>query len=160
MKQISVGIGFVLALTTEGRVWLWGKLPYGRVYTDDPVLEPAEVPGLTDVAAVVATQVAAVLKKDGTVWVWGNNEQAQFGNGKRDVDDRSRVPLRVPGVANVTALTGSTGRHFLALLKDGSLRGWGNTDWGEGRQPPNRRGTGQPGDSEDRGGEGGVRGGE
>lgn len=131
MKQISVGNGFVLALTTEGRVWLWGKLPYGRVYTDDPVLEPAEVPGLTEVAAVVATRVAAVLKKDGTVWVWGNNEQAQFGNGKRDVDDRSGVPLRVPGVANVTALAGGTGRHFLALLKDGSLRGWGNTDWGQ-----------------------------
>ena len=34
-------------------------------------------------------------------------------------------------MANVTALTGSTDRHFLALLKDGSLRGWGNTDWGQ-----------------------------
>jgi alpha-tubulin suppressor-like RCC1 family protein len=87
---------------------------------------------LTDVAAIAATHVAAVLKKDGTVWVWGNNEQAQFGNGKRSVDDRSRVPVRVPGLANVVALSGgAAGRHFLALLKDQTLRVWGNTDWGQ-----------------------------
>ena len=150
MKQISVGTGFVLAPTTEGRVWLWGKLPYGRVYFDDAVMAPAEVPGLNQVMTVVATQVAAVLKQDGTVWVWRKNEQAHFGNGKRDRDDRSRVPLRVPGVANATVLTGSMGRHFLALLKDGSLRGWGNTDGG---------GAGYPGDCKDRRGKGGVRGG-
>jgi len=26
---------------------------------------------------------------------------------------------------------GITGRHTLVLLKDGTLRGWGNTDWGQ-----------------------------
>ncbi len=130
ISQISIGTGFVLALTTEGRVWMWGKLPFGRIYADDPVQAPAEVPGLTGVASGAATQVAAVLKTDGTVWVWGNNEQAQFGNGKRDIGDRTRVPVRVPGIANVAALSAS-GRHFLALLKDGTLRGWGNSDWGQ-----------------------------
>jgi alpha-tubulin suppressor-like RCC1 family protein len=132
IRQISIGSGFVLALTTEGRVWMWGKLPFGRVYSDDPLQAPAEVPNLVDVRAVVATRVAAVLKNDGTVWVWGNNEQAQFGNGKRDVDDRTRIPVRVPGVANATDLAGAlAGRHFIALLKDGSIRAWGNSDWGQ-----------------------------
>ncbi|MFN7934984.1 MAG: hypothetical protein U0R19_16760 [Bryobacteraceae bacterium] len=132
VKQLSLGTGFLLALTTEGRVWMSGKLPFGRIFADDQIQPLAEVPGLTDVAAVVATRVAAVLKKDGTVWVWGNNEQAQFGNGRRDVDDRTRVPIRVPVVANAIALSGAiNGRHFLALLKDGSLRAWGNSDWGQ-----------------------------
>lgn len=132
VTQLAVGSGFLLALTPEGRVWISGRMPFGRVYADDPVLPLAEVPGLTDVSAIVATQVAAVLKKDGTVWVWGNNEQAQFGNGKRDVDDRTRVPVRVPGAVNVASLSGAlSGRHFLALCKDGSLRAWGNSDWGQ-----------------------------
>ncbi|MGC4050485.1 MAG: hypothetical protein QM757_14000 [Paludibaculum sp.] len=132
VTQISLGGGFLMALTPEGRVWMAGRLPFGRIYADDLDQPLAEVPGLTDVAGIVATQVAAVLKKDGTVWVWGNNDQAQFGNGRRDIDERTRVPIRVPGVANVTALSGAmSGRHFLALQKDGTVRTWGNTDWGQ-----------------------------
>lgn len=130
--QFAMGFGFVLALTPEGHVWMAGKLPFGRIWADDPIQPLAEVPGLADVAAIAATQVAAVLKKDGTVWVWGHNEQAQFGNGKRTIEDRTRIPVRVPGVTNAVALSGALGgRHFLALLKDGSLRAWGNSDWGQ-----------------------------
>jgi alpha-tubulin suppressor-like RCC1 family protein len=62
----------------------------------------------------------------------GNNEQAQFGNGKRNVDETSRVPVRVSDVANAVALSGAmVGRHFLAFLRDGTLRVWGNSDWGQ-----------------------------
>ena len=45
-------------------------------------------------------------------------------------------------VASSTGTTGTTGttgaaakalgRHFIALLKDGTIRIWGNTDWGQG----------------------------
>lgn len=130
--QLSMGGGHTLARTSDGRVLAWGKLAVGRIYTDDPVEAPHEVAGLSGVASVVATGVAAVLKNDGTVWVWGNNQQAQFGNGRRDVDDSTRVPVRVPGVANVQALAGAhVGRHFLALRKDGTIIAWGNTDWGQ-----------------------------
>jgi len=103
-----------------------------KSYTDEPRRLPAEVPGLDNVAAVVATGGAAALKKDGTVWVWGNNVQAQFGNGRRDDKDHSATPIPVVGVTNVAALAGGViGRHFLALLKDGTTRVWGNTDWGQ-----------------------------
>jgi alpha-tubulin suppressor-like RCC1 family protein len=38
----------------------------------------------------------------------------------------------VAGVSQAVALVaGGAGRHALALLRDGSLRGWGNTDWGQ-----------------------------
>ena len=132
MSRVRAGQDFGLGLTTDGRVWLWGKIPYGIVYTDDKVRPPAEVAGLTGVTAVVATRVAVALKSDGTAWVWGNNEQGQFGNGRDASDEKSLIPLRVPGIANAVALTGaSTGRHFFALLKDGSVRAWGNNDWGQ-----------------------------
>jgi alpha-tubulin suppressor-like RCC1 family protein len=135
--QLSVGYMHVLALTSAGRVLSWGSnqsnMLLGRPL--DPDLNwgpPGEVPELRDVAAVSATGVSAVLKKDGTVWVWGNNGQAQFGNGRRDERQVSAVPVRVAGVANAVALAGGgLGRHFLVLLKDGSLRAWGNSDWGQ-----------------------------
>ncbi|BDC49226.1 hypothetical protein F183_A15420 [Bryobacterales bacterium F-183] len=128
----ATGGTHVLALTRAGTVWHWGKLPLGIIFSDDPVIAPHEVPGLTGVQAVVTTGVAAVLKKDGTVWVWGKNEQAQFGNGRRDSSEKSAAPIRVPGVAGVTQLAGAwIGRHFLALLRDGTIKTWGNTDWGQ-----------------------------
>lgn len=132
VSHISVGVGYLLARTPQGQVWMAGRLPYGRIRSDDPVQQPAEVAGLTEVVSISATGVAAALKKDGSVWVWGNNEQAQFGNGRRDVGDHSLTPVRVPGIAGAVALSGANnGRHFLALMKDGSLRAWGNSDWGQ-----------------------------
>ncbi|MFN7923655.1 MAG: hypothetical protein U0Q16_26370 [Bryobacteraceae bacterium] len=132
VTQVAVGTGFLMALTQEGRVWMAGKLPFGRIGADDPVQPLGEVPGLQDVTGIVATQVAAALLKDGSVWVWGNNDQAQFGNGKRNIDEHTRVPVRVPGITNAVGLSGAAvGRHFLALLRDGTLRTWGNSDWGQ-----------------------------
>jgi alpha-tubulin suppressor-like RCC1 family protein len=140
--QLSMGGQHVLALNSGGRVITWGSNYNGALgrlpRRERPLDIPREVPGLADVAAIAAGgAVSTVLKKDGTVWVWGANVQGQFGNGQRTdppgVDyGWEVVPQKVPGVANATAITvGLTGRHTLTLLKDGTLRGWGNTDWGQ-----------------------------
>lgn len=42
------------------------------------------------------------------------------------------MPQKVPRIRNVAAISLAVmGRHTLVLLKDGTLRGWGNTDWGQ-----------------------------
>lgn len=140
--QLSTSGGHVLALTANGRVMSWGSNHYGALgrppRRELPMDEAAEVPDLADVVAVAAgLGVSTALKKDGSVWVWGANWHGQFGNGARTdppgtASGFELVPQRVPGISNVTALAvGLTGRHTLVLLKDGSLRGWGNTDWGQ-----------------------------
>lgn len=140
--QIAVGDGHVLALKADGTVMSWGSNSHGALgrppRRELPMDAAAPVPGLTNVAALAAGRgVSTVLKKDGTVWVWGGNQMAQFGNGRRvdppGVESGWELkPQQVPGIANVTALTlGLIGRHTLVLLKDGTLRGWGNTDWGQ-----------------------------
>ncbi len=143
IKQLSAGGGTVLALTTDGRVLSWGSNHYGALgrppwQESFPLDTAGEVTGLRDVIAVAAgSGVSTALKRDGTVWVWGSNWQGQFGNGERDGSVGMNVgwylePRQVQGVANVVAIAvGLSGRHTLALLKDGSLRGWGNTDWGQ-----------------------------
>lgn len=124
-----------LAVTRKGTVWQWGWQMMNKTFSDEPFRPPQEVEGLTDVVDAVATYVAAVLKKDGTVWVWGDNQQAQFGDGKRAGhigEQFSRTPVRVPGVSSAVALTGGdVGRHFVALLRNGTLQTWGNSDWGQ-----------------------------
>jgi alpha-tubulin suppressor-like RCC1 family protein len=142
ITQISMGSEHVLALRADGRVLAWGSNHYGglgRAPRQEPPIDRAEeVPGLSDVKMVAAGQgVSTALKKDGTVWVWGANFQAQFGNGLRtDPPGMNHgyelTPQIVKGVSNVQAISlGVNGRHTLVLLKDGSLKGWGNTDWGQ-----------------------------
>ncbi|MGE0812701.1 MAG: RCC1 domain-containing protein [Vicinamibacterales bacterium] len=139
---VSAGGGCVLALTKDGRVVSWGSNFYGALGRPPRVElaldNPGEIPGLTDVVqAVAGAGISTAVKKDGTVWVWGSNWQQQFGFPAPTVQpgpDRGFVlePQQVPGLTTVTAVAlGVNGRHTLALLKDGTLRVWGNQDWGQ-----------------------------
>lgn len=139
---VSAGGGVVLALMRDGRVFSWGSNFYGALGRP-PRIElsldsPGEVPGLADVVQVVAgAGVSTALKKDGTVWVWGSNWQQQFGfPAPTDQPGPARgwvlEPQQVPGLTGVTAIAvGLKGRHTMALLTDGTLRVWGNQDWGQ-----------------------------
>ncbi|WP_396626454.1 RCC1 domain-containing protein [Luteitalea sp.] len=140
--QVATHGSHALALRKDGHVLAWGSNASGALGREPrqeiAIDAAAEVPGLTDVAAVATgTGVSLAMKRDGTVWVWGANMHGLFGNGDRTDPPGvgygyELTPRRVPGVANVVALSvGLTGRHALALLKDGTLRGWGNTDWGQ-----------------------------
>ena len=138
---VSAGGGHVLALTKDGRVFSWGSNFYGALGRPPRVelsLDRAgEVPNLTDVVQVVAgLGVSTVLKKEGTVWVWGSNWQQQFGfPAPTDQPGLNRgwvlEPQQIPGLTGVTAIAVGSGRQSIALLKDGTLRVWGNTDWGQ-----------------------------
>lgn len=111
-----------------------GRLPRQEL----PIDSASVVAGPRDVVQVAAgASVSTVLRKDGTVWVWGANLFAQFGNGDRtDPPGMNHgwvvTPQQVAGVTNVKAIAlGLTGRHTLALKRDGTVVGWGNSDWGQ-----------------------------
>lgn len=74
--QIATGSSHVLALTGDGPAITWGSNCYGAQgrapRRGRPMDVPGEVPGLTGVIAVAGGNgVSTVLRKDGTVWVWG-----------------------------------------------------------------------------------------
>jgi alpha-tubulin suppressor-like RCC1 family protein len=142
IAQLSAGSGHVLALRRDGHVIAWGSNWYGALGREPrrelPMDWAEEVQGISDVVSVVGGNgISTALRRDGTVWVWGANWHAQFGNGDRT--DPPGVgygtvltPVQVPGVINVAAISlGLTGRHTIALKRDGTLVGWGNTDWGQ-----------------------------
>lgn len=141
ITALSVSADVALALTADGRVYSWGRNFYGALGRP-PRIElsldtPAEIPGLTDVAQVAAGPgVSTALRTDGTVWVWGSNWQQQFGFAAptdQPGPDRGWVlePQRVPGVAGAAQIAVGTGRQTIVRLRDGTLRVWGNTDFGQ-----------------------------
>lgn len=74
-----------------------------------------------DYKAVYAGQRSFfVLKNDGSLWSWGDNNFCQLGDGTRN--NRSK-PAKI--LDNVVKLT-NNGVTFIALLRDGSLWGWGH----------------------------------
>jgi alpha-tubulin suppressor-like RCC1 family protein len=129
-----------MAISAEGRVLQW-PLPRGPAKEGDvwqPLTAAVDEVALPDAAIDIAATGGArlALLRDGTVWAWGYNMQGLFGSGARaDTNDPDRwraKPQPVPGVRGAVALAaGTAGRHALVLLRDGTLRGWGNTDWGQ-----------------------------
>lgn len=67
------------------------------------------------------------LKSDGTIWAWGENYQAEFGNG---TTTGSTLPIQIGNDTNWASI--STGGHYtLALKNDGTLWAWGNNSSGQ-----------------------------
>ncbi len=68
-----------------------------------------------------------VLKKDGTVWAWGDNASGDLGAG---TEGTSSTPVQTTGLANVQAVTGGL-MTSLALARDGTVWAWGLNDHGQ-----------------------------
>jgi hypothetical protein len=131
IKQLSSSATHVLALTQTGEVMTWGKPVFGVIYTDDKIEPPHTVPGLTGAIQVVAGRSSFALLANGSVWVWGNNGHAEFGNGQRTDEDKTRTPRRVPGLPPIARLADGGHAYMLALDRTGAIHGWGNSDWGQ-----------------------------
>jgi alpha-tubulin suppressor-like RCC1 family protein len=87
------------ALHGDGTLWSWGANHYGQLGNgmSATVSEtPVTVTGLSNVVAVAAGNTfTIVLKEDGSVWSWGNNEHGQLGDGTSI--DRN-TPVQVSGL--------------------------------------------------------------
>ena len=80
---------------------------------------------IVDVAAGGAHNVA--VKKDGSVWVWGDNTFGQLTNNEAEM---SNIATAVEGLINAVQVT--SGRNFsIVLLGDKTLKGWGQNDDGQ-----------------------------
>ena len=115
-----------LALRSDGAVWTWGSNEYGQLGTGTNAVRsnaPVKVGTLTNVVAIAGGGYHNLaLKKDGTVWAWGNNQYGQLGDGS---NNHSNVPLRVPNLTGIVALGATTGRSC-AVKKDGTVWWWGD----------------------------------
>jgi alpha-tubulin suppressor-like RCC1 family protein len=128
---VSAGYSHSLAIKKDGGLWAWGYGSNGQLGLDswdESRNSPTRVGTGTDWAAVSASVFHSLaIKKDGSLWAWGNNDQGQLGLG--NYSDRNS-PARAGTEAEWAAVAAGY-CHTLAIKKDGSLWAWGLDDCGE-----------------------------
>jgi hypothetical protein len=126
-----------LALLRDGRVMAWGSgylgegSPAQRDYASAVVSQPALVTGIDDAVAVAAgASMAAIVRRDGTVWVWGSDNLGALGLGKPAAGAALErlVPTRIPNL--VAAKDVAVGSGSSSVGADGTLRTWGDARLG------------------------------
>lgn len=136
VTAVSCGADFTGAIKTDGSLWMWGashdgQLGIGRAANTqtDYGYEYQNVPRkvLDNVAAVSCGEdFTAIIKTDGSLWMFGSNISGQLGIGKT-----SSTPDDVVKVMDSVAAV-SCGRDFTAAIKtDGSLWTWGYNAFGQ-----------------------------
>jgi alpha-tubulin suppressor-like RCC1 family protein len=125
---IAAGEHHSLGLKKDGTVWAWGDNFFGQLGNsprEKYSLVPVQVKGLKDILAIATGEWHSLaIKKDGTVWAWGENSTGQLGNETSGKDKYSYVPVQVKGIKDVLAISAGS-YHSLALKKDGTVWGWG-----------------------------------
>ncbi|MDI6897487.1 RCC1 domain-containing protein [Methanocella conradii] len=139
------------AVKDDGTVWGWGqnmctlgewsKNNENSLYTSTPV----QIVGLTDVKkACCLGRSAVALKKDGTVWAWGEDRDGVLGNGEvKSYPDVDKVynPIQVIELTDIVDIS-CGGAHSLALKDDGTVWAWGKNYAGQlGDSTNESRGT-------------------
>jgi len=141
-----LGSHSAIATKTDGTLWSWGYNKYGQLgqnkagspgpysnIREYSLSSPTQIPGTTwdkvnstgslygDVA-----QVGAATKTDGSLWLWGNNENAQLGQG--NTTDQSS-PVQVSGGGSWQKVV--VGEECVMAQKtDGTLWAWGHNEGG------------------------------
>ncbi|MCH8902896.1 MAG: hypothetical protein IIA45_03155, partial [Bacteroidetes bacterium] len=130
---IDGGGTHTVALKCDGTVWTWGDNSSGQLgdgtaidkNVPTQVTDPADATGfLQNVIAVSAGgSHTMALKADSTVVVWGDDTEAQMGDGVVGPDETT--PKTVAGITTAIAISAG-GAYCTVLLADGTLRAWGN----------------------------------
>ena len=131
-KELSVG-GSVQGFKTDGTLWVWGGNEHGKLglnSSNDNARKssPTQIPGTTWNFGAVSTRNQAAIKTDGTLWIWGTNENGQLGQNTNgtpsgSLDGRSS-PAQV-GTDTTWANIVWTQYTAYAVKTDASLWQWG-----------------------------------
>ncbi len=130
---IAAGYEHVLVLDQDGTVQAWGNNQHGqlgRMTAESSTSAVATISGLQNVIQLAAgTKSSFALTRDGKVYAWGENDQAQLGQGAADRTPHPE-PMEVPGVQNAVSIAAANDTVY-ALLRDGTVLSWGQNHRGQ-----------------------------
>jgi alpha-tubulin suppressor-like RCC1 family protein len=132
VTAIAAGAWDSLALTSDGRVFIWGDYYTGQPgdprsgFTGSATPVPVDLPAGTRVTAIAAGEDHSLaLTSDGRVLAWGVNVGGALGNGTT-MSSSVPVPVDLPAGTKVTAIAAGYG-YSLAVTSTGRLLAWGYT---------------------------------
>lgn len=140
---VSCGASHTAAVTSDGSLWIWGlniRGELGNGWTGNSTnylgwnFQTVPVKLMDNVATVsCGCQSTAVIKTDGSLWMWGANGSGQLGNGRTGNAEYLNNPIQtVPIKVMDNAAAVSCGNGFTAAVKsDGSLWMWGGNLYGQ-----------------------------
>jgi alpha-tubulin suppressor-like RCC1 family protein len=125
-SQVSCSTDSVMAVKTDGTLWAWGSNYFGMLGDNTTVHKssPVQVAGFATTWSSVSKGPSHTcgIKKDGTLWCWGYNQQGQLGDNT--ITHRSSPVQTIAGGSNYLQV--SCGDGFTAAVKtDGTLWLWG-----------------------------------
>lgn len=134
VTAIAAGGNHAVALRSDGSVWTWGLNSDGQLGNGQsgglfPVHTlPVPVVWITEVVAIGAGEKYVVaIRRDGTVWAWGDNSSGQLGNG---TDTESHNPLQVEEIRSARSVSCSAATTFVST-SDNLLYAFGDGTLGQ-----------------------------
>jgi gliding motility-associated-like protein len=139
VKMLVSGGSFAMALLCDGTVWAWGRNHRGQLGQNNQTnsfsaiqVKRTTTTFLTNVTKIENGDNYSYALANDTLFSWGNNAEGQLGSG-------NFVNRRLPAVVQASAGNALLGVRDVAagqgavmvLLNDGTLRSWGNNDFGQ-----------------------------
>src|SRR5438876_1878896 len=129
---VELGSFYSCSLLQDGTVRCWGDNSAGQLGdgTTTNASTPVAVAGIGGAVAVTGGGFHTCARfLDGTLECWGRNDFGQLGD-PATTSFNSVTPVRVTGITSAIAVAAG-GFHTCALLADGTVRCWGENDFGQ-----------------------------
>ena len=131
---IASGVGQSYGVKSDGTFWAWGDNQIGEQGVNDTTSRSSPMQVGTDTTwtgsmnsyspSINGYYSMGAVKTDGTLWIWGNNEQGMLG--LNDQADRSS-PTQIGGT---WSMIGSSSYASAGLQADGTIWAWGRNQYG------------------------------
>ena len=129
-KQVAAGYYiFSSAIKTDGTLWMWGRNCNGELGNNSTVARSSPVQTVSATTTwnrvSVGSKIAAAIKTDGTLWLWGCNAAGEIGNNS--TTSRSSPTQTISGGTNWKQVSPSVDGGIVGAIKtDGTLWMWGS----------------------------------
>ena len=132
-KTVAAAFSSTFGIQEDGTLWGWGADTDYRAGQISPFYNravPAQIGSDIDWDTVSAAHSFAIaLKKDGSLWGWGNNQFGQFGDTFYTKDPYAHGifphPIQIGADTDWKYISAGVGSIF-AIKKDGTMWSWGS----------------------------------